>query len=160
MDTRDLPPPPPFKKLIGPSFIILGLGLGSGEIILWPYLTSNFGLGLVWAIVIGISMQFFINMEVERYALVYGESIFVGFARVLRYFPVWFILSTFFGFGWPGIGLAGATLLGKALGITDTGTVAIVVFVIIGLVLSIGSVLYRTVEQLQKVMIGIGVPFI
>ena len=66
MDTRDLPPPPPFKKLIGPSFIILGLGLGSGEIILWPYLTSNFGLGLVWAIVIGITMQFFPNLWREH----------------------------------------------------------------------------------------------
>ena len=89
LDTRDLPPTPPFRRLIGPSFIILGLGLGSGEIILWPYLTSNYGLGLVWAIVIGVTMQFFINMEVGRYALIHGESIFVGFARWLRFLPFW-----------------------------------------------------------------------
>ena len=36
------------KKLIGPSFILLALGLGSGEVILWPYLAANYGLGIIW----------------------------------------------------------------------------------------------------------------
>src|SRR3989344_4422739 len=116
LGTRDLPSAPPLRRLIGPSFILLGLGLGSGELILWPYLTSNYGLGLVWAIVIGVTIQFFINMEVERYALIYGESIFVGFARWLRVLPFWFIITTFLGFGWPGIGFAGASLLSRSLG--------------------------------------------
>ena len=35
----------PLRKLIGPSFILLGLGLGSGEVILWPFLASNYGMG-------------------------------------------------------------------------------------------------------------------
>ena len=69
---KDLPPAPPLRRLIGPSFIILGLGLGSGEVILWPYLASNYGLGLVWGMLLGITMQYFINMEVVRYALVRG----------------------------------------------------------------------------------------
>lgn len=157
---RDLPPPLPLRKLLGPSFIILGLGLGSGEIILWPYLTSNYGLGLVWAIVIGVTMQFFINMEVERYALIYGESIFVGFARWLRLLPLWFILSTFLGFGWPGIGLAGATLITEATGSPSLKFIAICLFLLIGLILSAGKQLYRTVETLQKYLILFGTPFI
>ena len=33
-----------FYKILGPSIILLGLGLGSGEVILWPYLVSNYGL--------------------------------------------------------------------------------------------------------------------
>jgi len=114
-----LPKPPRLKKLLGPSFILLGMGLGSGEIILWPFLASNYGLGIVWGIFIGITIQFFINMEVERYALIYGESIFVGFARLFKYLPLWFIISTFLGFGWPGIGLAGMTILGNAMGLTE-----------------------------------------
>lgn len=156
---KDLPPPPPFKKLLGPSFIILGLGLGSGEIILWPYLTSNHGLGVIWAILIGITMQFFINMEVERYALIYGESVFVGFARWLKFLPVWFIVSTFIGFGWPGIGLTGATLLSEVSQLTPT-LIAIVTFVGIGVLLSIGKTIYKTVETLQKGLILIGTPAI
>lgn len=160
LGSKELPEAPKLKKLIGPSFIILGLGLGSGEVVLWPYMASNYGLGIVWGIVIGITMQFFINMEVERYALVNGESVFVGFARLLKWLPVWFILSTFLGFGWPGIGLYGATLMHEALGIGSPKLLGIILFVAIGLILSLGTVLYKTVETLQKYLIGIGVPFI
>ncbi|HAI98055.1 TPA: hypothetical protein DCL30_00740 [Candidatus Peribacteria bacterium] len=157
---KNLPDAPPLRRLIGPSFILLGLGLGSGEVILWPYFASNHGLGMVWAIIVGVTMQFFINMEVERYALIFGESIFVGFARMFRWLPVWFILSTFLGFGWPGIGLAGATLIAQAFGIGNVQLVGILLFLIIGCILSFGAVLYRTVERLQMILIGIGVPFI
>src|SRR3989344_6193022 len=141
-DPRDLPPPPPLRQMIGPSLILLGLGLGSGEIILWPYMASNYGLGLVWAIVIGVTMQFFINMEVERYALIYGESIFVGFARWLKILPLWFILSTFLGFGWPGIGLAGATLLAQTFSLPSIKYLGLGLFILIGLILSLGKQLY------------------
>lgn len=157
---KALPKAPALRKLLGPSFIILGLGLGSGEVVLWPYMASNYGLGIVWGILIGITMQFFINMEVERYALINGESVFVGFARLWRWLPVWFILSTFLGFGWPGIGLYGATLFGHALGGFDPRILGVGIFLGIGAILTLGSVLYKTVETLQKYLIGIGVPFI
>ncbi|MCL4354658.1 Nramp family divalent metal transporter, partial [Patescibacteria group bacterium] len=62
---KELPDALPLKKIIGPSFIILGLGLGSGEIILWPYLTSHFGMGIIWGAVLGLTFQFFMNMEIE-----------------------------------------------------------------------------------------------
>lgn len=157
---KPLPKAPSLRKLLGPSFIILGLGLGSGEVVLWPYMASNFGLGIVWGILVGITMQFFINMEVERYALVNGESVFVGFTRLWRWFPVWFIASTFLGFGWPGIGLYGATLFGHVLGGVDPRIIGVGIFLTIGTILTLGSVLYKTVETLQKYLIGIGVPFI
>lgn len=157
---KALPKAPTLRKLLGPSFIILGLGLGSGEVVLWPYMASNYGLGIVWGILIGITMQFFINMEVERYALINGESVFVGFVRLWKWFPVWFIASTFFGFGWPGIGLFGATLFGHLLGGIDPRVLGVGIFLAIGAILTLGSVLYKTVETLQKYLIAIGVPFI
>ena len=157
---KPLPQAPKLRQLLGPSFIILGLGLGSGEVVLWPYMASNYGLGIVWGILVGITMQFFINMEVERYALVHGESVFVGFTRLWRWFPVWFIASTFLGFGWPGIGLFGATLFGHVLGEVDPRVLGVGIFLAIGAILTLGSVLYKTVETLQKYLIGIGVPFI
>jgi hypothetical protein len=91
---QPFPKPIPLRKLIGPSFVILALGLGSGEVILWPYLTSNYGLGIVWGALLGITFQYFINMEIERYALVKGESVFVGIAKLWKGAPYWFILST------------------------------------------------------------------
>lgn len=155
-----LPKPPRLRNLLGPSFILLGMGLGSGEIILWPFLASNYGLGIVWGILVGITIQFFINMEVERYALIYGESIFVGFARLFKYLPIWFIISTFLGFGWPGIGLAGVTILGKAMGITQIRWMTIGLFLLIGAILSFGKGLYQTMENLQKAVIVVGIPII
>jgi hypothetical protein len=68
-----LPKAPALSKLLGPSFILLGLGLGSGEIILWPFLASRYGLGLIWGALIGITLQFFLNMEIARYTLVTGS---------------------------------------------------------------------------------------
>lgn len=73
-------PPKTIAKMIGPSIILVGLGLGTGELILWPYLTSNWGLGIIWGAALGITIQYFLNMEIERYSLANGESIFVGFA--------------------------------------------------------------------------------
>lgn len=150
----------PLKKIIGPSFIILAFGLGSGELILWPYLTANHGLGLVWAALLGISFQFFINMEIERYALVKGESVFVGLSKLLKWTPYWFILSTFIGFGLPGIGAAGAQSLGAALGIEHFKWLAIAAFILMGVILSIGRSVYSLMEHLTKTLILIGVPFI
>jgi hypothetical protein len=163
LGSKELPLAPPFRKLFGPSFILLGLGLGSGEVVLWPYMASNYGLGIVWGMLIGITMQFFINMEIARYALVNGESIFVGFARALRWLPAWFIVSTLLGFGWPGIGLYGASLLSTAVKPIleiQPNMIGIILFVSIGLILSLGKALYQTVEQLQKYLIGVSIPFI
>ncbi len=155
-----LPSPPPFRHLIGPSFIVLGLGLGSGELILWPYLTSNFGMGIIWGAVIGITFQFFMNMEIERYTLINGESVFVGFARKLKWLPLWFLLSTFFPWIWPGIIASSATAFGHIFGLKDSHYLAIALLILIGMILTLGPVLYKTQETLQKWFIYLGAPFI
>lgn len=157
---KDLPKALSLRKLVGPSFIILGLGLGSGEIILWPYLTSQFGTGILWGAILGLTFQFFMNMEIERYALARGESIFVGFRRKLKILPFWFLISTFVPWIWPGIAAASATLFGSVFGIEHTQYLAIGFLVLMGLILSVGPVLYKTVESLQKILITVGVPSI
>jgi len=158
---KELPPPLSLLKLIGPSFIILGVGLGSGELILWPYLSSNFGLGIIWAAVLGISFQFVINMEIERYTLATGESIFVGFTRKFGGFaPIWFILTTLIPWMWPGIIAASATVFAASLGIPYSKYVGIILLLIIGGLYSLGHVVYKTQEKVQKTIILVGVPFV
>lgn len=158
---NNLPPPLSLKKLIGPSFIILGVGLGSGELILWPYLSSNFGLGIIWAAVLGITFQFFINMEIERYTLVTGESIFVGLTRKFgKFTPFWFILTTLVPWMWPGIIAASATVLASAFGFKYSSLAGIILLLLIGLLYSLGSVVYKTQEKIQKAIILVGIPFI
>jgi len=157
---QPFPAPVPLKKLIGPSFIILALGLGSGEVILWPYLASNYGLGIAWGAVLGITFQYFINMEIERYALVKGESVFVGIAKFWRGAPVWFILSTFIGFGLPGIIAASAKVFSSLIGFEHFQFIAIGFMLLIGLILSSGKTVYGMMERLTKTIILLGVPFV
>lgn len=157
---KDFPPAPPLRKLIGPSFIILALGLGSGEIILWPYLVSNYGLGIAWGALLGISFQYFMNMEIERYALLKGESVFVGLSRRFGWSAYWFIFSTFIGFGLPGIVAASAKVAAPLLGITEFKWLAILFLVLIGLILNSGKTVYDLLEKLTKTVLLLGVPFI
>jgi hypothetical protein len=159
---RPLPKALPLRRLVGPSFILLGLGLGSGEVILWPFLTSNYGLGIIWGAALGITLQFFMNMEIERYALARGESVFVGLRRKLKHIPWWFIFSTFLPWIWPGIAAASATLVVGMLGWSPESqrNVAIGMLLLMGLILSLGPVLYKTVERFQMILISIGVPSI
>lgn len=157
---KQFPPPVGIKKILGPSFIILALGLGSGEVILWPYLASNYGLGIVWGAVLGITFQFFMNMEIERYALIKGESVFMGIAKLYRWPIYWFIISTFIGFGLPGIIAASAKVLASVLGFSDFKWIAILMLLIIGVVLSVGKTVYGMMEKVTKTIILIGVPLI
>jgi len=159
-ETKPFPEPISFKKLIGPSFIILALGLGSGEVILWPYLTANYGLGIAWGAILGITFQYFMNMEIERYALVKGESVFVGIYKLFKPAVYWFIISTFIGFGLPGIIAASAKIISNVLGIESFKWVAILFLVIVGLILSTGKTVYGMMERITKIIILIGVPFI
>lgn len=149
-----------FWKLLGPSFLVLAMGLGSGEVILWPYLVSQYGLGIAWGALLGITMQFFINMEIERYALIKGESVFVGLFRKMRWVSVWFIVSTFIGFGLPGIVSASAKMIGYALGVEDFKYLAIFLLFFMGFVLTLNQSVYKTMEQITKVMIIACVPLI
>jgi hypothetical protein len=160
MALKKFPPIVRLRSMLGPSFIILALGLGSGEVILWPYLVSNHGLGVAWGALLGVTFQFFINMEIARYALVRGESVFVGIAR---YFPkavYWFIASTFIGFGLPGIVAASAQVLAQVFGLESFKWLAIILLLIIGIILTFGRTVYGMMEKVTKIIIFIGVPFV
>lgn len=159
--TKELPPAWRLSKLIGPSFIILGVGLGSGELILWPYLAANFGLGIIWAAVVGITMQFFINMEIERYTLVTGESVFMGMTRKYgKWIPIWFLLTTLVPWMWPGIIASGAKVLATGLGMEYTRWWGIGLLLAVAVIFNFGKIVYKTQEKLQKTIIVVGVPFI
>ena len=49
MSVRDMPEPLPLTKILGPSVILAGLGVGSGEYIIWPFITSAVGPSFLWA---------------------------------------------------------------------------------------------------------------
>ena len=157
---KQLPKPLSLKQTIGPSFILLGLALGSGEIILWPYLAATYGLGLLWGALIGISFQYILNTEAMRYTLAWGESVFVGFAKIWRWLPVWFIISTFIPWSLPGFSSATAKIINLFFPIIPEKLIAICCLLLVGILLSAGSTLYHTVEKFQKTVALIGLSII
>ena len=78
VEYRDLPEPRGLRTYMGASVILLATALGSGELIQWPYITSQVGIALVWLSVLGKTVQYFRNMEIERYTLVTGETAVTG----------------------------------------------------------------------------------
>jgi hypothetical protein len=53
LEVRELPEPVPLGKLIGASVILLATALGSGELLIWPYITTQAGVGLLWLATLG-----------------------------------------------------------------------------------------------------------
>jgi hypothetical protein len=55
---EDLPDPLPLRKVLGPGVVSIGIGVSSGELIIWPFITSQIGLVFLWAAVIGVLIPF------------------------------------------------------------------------------------------------------
>lgn len=155
-----LPPPITLRDSLGPSFILLGLALGSGELILWPYLTSQYGLGLIWGGLLGITLQYFLNTEIMRYSLAKGESVFVGWRRWGKAIPWWFVISTTIPWALPGFSSAAASIITHLIPALPKQGVAIFLLLLTGVIISSGKTLYKTMESFQKTLIYLGVPFI
>ena len=74
LGVAEIPPPPASPwRIVGPGIVAAGVGLASGEFVLFPYIASQVGLVFVWAAALGLATQYFINMEIERYTLATGE---------------------------------------------------------------------------------------
>ncbi len=100
-----------FWNLAGPGAIMIGLALGSGEMILWPWITAKFGTEMMWAAALGVFLQLFINIEIGRWAVATGESAFTGFARLSKFWVYFFLTLMFVGAFLPGMGRAVGTSL-------------------------------------------------
>lgn len=158
----DLPEPVPLKKVFGPSVLLLAAAIGSGEYVLWPYIASQTGMALVWVAIIGITTQYFINMEIERYTLATGETAVTGFTRLWKHWSWLFIVMTVVPWALPGWATGGATALGFVFGWGESAIVpvTIAVLVLMGLVLTTSPVVYQTVEKVQFFLVGLIVLFL
>jgi len=77
---RGHPEPNSLRKVLGPSVIMAALSIGSGEYLLWPYITNPGRAGVAVGRPRCVSLQFFLNMEIERWTLATGETAIAGFA--------------------------------------------------------------------------------
>ncbi|MEV7626048.1 Nramp family divalent metal transporter [Actinoplanes sp. NPDC089786] len=157
---RDLPEPLSLRRMIGPGVVAVGIGLAAGEIILWPYLTAIGGLGLLWLSITTLLVQFVINMEIERYTLATGQTAVAGFSRWWRGWGVIICLAGAFQYVWPGWATSGSTVFTYLVGGGNPVWITVVALVLIGVLLSISKVIYKTIERVEAVKVGLTLFFL
>ncbi len=151
---EDMPEPLPLRKVLGPGVVSIGIGVSSGELIIWPYITSQVGLVFLWAALVGVLTQWFINMEIERYTLATGETAITGFSRFWKPWGLVFCLCAILPNAWPGVATSGATILTFALGFGNPTVITIIALVSLAFALTISPVVYQTLEKVEFVKVG------
>ena len=151
---RDLPDPPrQLWRIVGPGVVAAGVGISSGEFILWPYIASQVGLVFLWGAVLGVVTQFFLNMEIERYTLATGETALAGFNRLWKHWGLVFAVLVYFANLWPGWAISSATLFTFFAG-GDARFIAVVMLLVIGASLTLAPVVYVALERLIFVKVA------
>jgi Mn2+/Fe2+ NRAMP family transporter len=90
--------PPPkglaIFALIGPSIVWAAEYIGSGEVILATRNGAILGTSILWAVVLGIFLKFWIGMSGARYTVCTGEGMIDMFDRMPgpRHWAVWTVL--------------------------------------------------------------------
>ena len=157
---RPLPDPPPLRKIVGPSVILVGVGIASGEYILFPFIASQVGLVFLWAALVGLLTQYFINMEIERYTLATGETAITGFQRLWKPFGLLMVACAIIPNMWPAWVTSAATITTFLFGGGDPNAIAIIALFVIGAALSASPVVYQTIEKLEFVKVALVLVFL
>ena len=146
-------------KLLGPGIVLAGIGIGSGEMVMWPWITSVVGPSLIWAAAIGIFLQLWINIEVGRWAVVTGESPFTGMVRVVSLMVYMWVAIVLVGKFLPGWAReTGVALRNLLFGVDNTSPDWLwtaLVFAVVGIILFGPKVVYVAVERVIMVLIAI-----
>lgn len=155
LERKNLPPVVSWGKTLGVGFVIMGLVVGTGELIMWPHLVSKFGLGLLWAALLGISFQYFINQEVARHALATGESFFTSSTRVLKWLAPFWLFSVFILYIWPGWAGALGTALKEFFGFGNHFAWAWLSLALVLILTFSGRAAYLVLERSLKIIVPV-----
>ncbi len=148
-----------FWKLAGPGAVLVGLSIGAGEIVIWPRMVAEFGPSMIWAAVLGVSLQLVVNLEIGRWTVATGETIFTGFSRVWRGFGAVFIFLTLVGWLAPGWARAsGLALKGLLVGPAGYGSDTfwtVITFLIVAAILFGPKIVYQSMEKTILMLVGL-----
>lgn len=151
--TKDLPEPPHWSRAIGVGIVVMGLAIGTGELIMWPHLVTKHGLGILWAALLGITLQYFINQEVSRHSLYTGESFFTSTSRVFKWLAPFWLISAVLLYIWPGWATALGTTLKELFGFGNHLWWAVASLGLILVFTFSGKVAYRVLEKSLKITV-------
>jgi hypothetical protein len=154
MPIRKLPEAPQAAHIIGPAMILVALGVGLGETFLWPRLVIVFGPDIRWLFLIGVLVQTTVMLEMARYAMATGESIFFGAARIFQPLMWLFFITAIAVYIWPGHISTGADAFEELTGIPWQASASIGL-VIVGLIFTVVKFVYNWVEAILTFLVGV-----
>jgi hypothetical protein len=154
MPIRKLPEAPQAAHIIGPAMILVALGVGLGETYLWPRLVIVFGPDIRWLFLVGVLVQTVVMLEMARYAMATGESIFFGAARVFQPLMWMFFVIAIAVYIWPGHISAGADAFESLTGISWQLS-ASVGLIIIAAMFTVAKIIYNWVEGVLAFLVGV-----
>ncbi|OOC55646.1 MULTISPECIES: Nramp family divalent metal transporter [Nocardiopsis] len=154
MPIRRLPKAPPSIHILGPTVFLVALGVGMGESYMWPRLVLVFGPEIRWLFLVGVTLQAVVMLEMSRYAMATGESIFYGAARVFKPLMWFFFATAILVYIWPGHLSAGASAFERVTGIPWQLT-AVTGMLLVGVVFTFAKVIYNLLENLLSICIGL-----
>lgn len=145
---------------MGPGIVWMALAQGSGELIWWPYVVAKYGLTFLVLLVPACLLQYPVTVEIGRYTLLTGETIFQGFFRLNRWLGgVLWVLMTL-SFLWFGAfasagGTALAALTNFPSGWTPRGQTLFWAYASIAVFVTaviFSGVVYTVIERFMKVV--------
>src|SRR5919112_2871804 len=154
MPIRKLPEAPEAAHIVGPAMILVALGVGFGETFLWPRLVIVFGPEIRWLFLVGVIVQTVVMLEMARYAMATGESIFFGAARLAKPIMWGFFAIAILVYIWPGHISGGAEALEELTGIPWQLSASIGL-IVIGIMFTVVTYIYNLIESLLAFLVGV-----
>ncbi len=147
-------------QMLGPSIILVALSLSGGEMLLWPNLSANFGLNILWPIPIILLLQFFVNIEIERYTLVTGKSVEESLVGRTKWLAVIFALTVLIALVWPAWITTSGNLLAYIFNLTgdtlrNTGLVLSIALLFATVIIFRRPETYKILEKMARVSLCI-----
>jgi len=155
LEVRPLPTPPSWTKALGVGVVIMGLAMGTGELVIWPHLVIKHGLGILWLALIGILCQFLINHEVARHEVATGESFFTSSGRILKWSPLFWLFCAMALYIWPGWASTVGTILSELLGFGSYLAWAWVSLALVLILTFSGKIAYEILEKTLKITVPV-----
>ena len=142
-----------FLAAIGPSLVMVGGTIGTGELVMGAGVAALYKGALLWIAPLAVLCQAFLNSEVMRYTLVTGEPVFTGFMRSKpgpRFWLIWYFFLD--SLGWmPALSALAAQVLlfmffGDSMDPTQLKYVTCGLLLTCGILLCFGGKIYNTLE--------------
>lgn len=119
-------------KWLGPAFIWMLSAAGSGEVLFTPRVASQYGYAFIWAMLLAVTMKWFINREIGRYTVCTGATFFRGIESLQnKRWLLWFIIV-------PQLVVAVATIAGLS------GAASTAIALIVNIPLWISAIILTT----------------